>query len=335
MKKNTISLRIFSLIGLVLVAIILLTNWSTGCGGLGGGSLGLISTDQEVQFGSQAHEELLLEYTECIECRTIEVDPQSGLTITGYVETIGQEMSTIGNPDRGSATNQIPVWHFTVLESDEINAFALPGGYVYVTTALLETMENKAELVGVIGHEVGHVTNYHGIDRLEKFMLAQGLSTLFFGDDAEMAETAQMVVGLTDFFVSSQDDELEADSSGVTYAFNGGYDPEEMNRFFESILPLYEGQDDFLSDILSSHPHPQTRIDQVNAKSASLGVTEASSLIVDDSAVPYSAVKDALALRSHASYIPDLRNLSPRTRAILHACHFNPLTRQITDLHLH
>lgn len=297
----------------------------------GGGGLGLVSTQDEVQFGREAHNQLTTEeYQVCGDCAAVTLG-QSSVTVTQYVSTLGQELAVIGNPDRGASRNQIPQWTFTVLQSDEVNAFALPGGFVYVTTGLLAMVRNKAELAGILGHEVGHVTNYHGVERIEKFMIAQQLTALLFGSDAEMAQAvSQFLVGV-DGLVSSQDDELEADRAGVQYAYRGQWNPLEMNNFFRDIEGMMGGPSDPISEVLSSHPPPRDRIAQVESESADLGVTaDAPGLRKDDSQIPYASVLVAVqplvtpaAEGTVAARIPE--NLRP----YVHACTFDLKTRQM------
>jgi predicted Zn-dependent protease len=319
--------------GAALAALLLA---AAGLAGGCDGGLGLVSTEQEVQFGREAHAQLTDptqegSYPVCTACA--QTDLGGGLTISAYVEQLGQAMGAIGNPDRGGPPDQIPRWHFTVLQSDEVNAFALPGGYVYVTTALLGMVRNKAELAGIIGHEVGHVTNYHGVERLESFMILSGLSILLFGNDKDMAAAAAgFILGL-DNLVSSQDDELEADRAGVKYAHAGMWNPLQMNRFFEDIEALMGGPGDPISEILSSHPPPRERIAQVKSEAAALGVTDGTAgLRVDDDQVPYARVRAAVASFAPASgqALESARGgIPPHLRPFVHACRFDPATRRM------
>lgn len=297
----------------------------------------LVSTEQEVQFGAEAHAQLTDPaqggYEVCAACAQTQV--AGGVTVTSYVTQLGQNLAALGNPDRGDATDQIPRWTFTVLQSDEVNAFALPGGFVYVTTALLGMMHNKAELAGVIGHEVGHVTNFHGVQRIESYMIVAGLSGLIFGDDAEMAEAAAGFVLTVDNLVSSQGDELEADRYGVKYAFQANWNPLEMNNFFNDILQLMGGPSDPISEVLSSHPPPEDRIAQVESESAKLGVTpDSPGLNKDDPQLPYANVKAAVAPFVPASVEGALlARIPPRLRPYVHACTFDPKTRRMVHQH--
>lgn len=321
--------------GARLAAAIVTAGLLAACGG---GGLGLVSTEQEIEFGRQAHVQLTDPsqggYEVCTACAQTPI--AGGPTVTAYVEQLGQTLGAIGNPDRGDPVYQIPQWHFTVLQSDEVNAFALPGGYIYVTTALLGMMHNKAELAGVIGHEVGHVTNYHGVERLETYMIVSGLTTLLFGDDQEMAEAAAGFVLGIDNLVSSQDDELEADRYGVGYAYQANWNPLEMNNFFEDILQLMGGPSDPISEVLSSHPPPEERIEKVVETSAALGVTPGNTpnLREDDPQLPYSEVQAAVAPYVPASVQGALyARIPPRLRPFVHACTFDPRTRRMIHHH--
>jgi len=305
--------------------------------GCGGGGLGLVSLEQEVQFGTEAHAQMTDptqegSYQVCTACGQAAI--AGGPTVTAYVQQLGQSLAAIGNPDRGDAGDQIPQWHFTVLQSEEVNAFALPGGYVYVTTGLLGMVRNKAELAGILGHEVGHVTNYHGVERIETFLILNGLSTLIFGDDQELAAQVGGFLTGIDGLVSSQDDELEADRAGVKYAHAGQWNPLQMNRFFEDMQALMGGASDPISEVLSSHPPPQERIDQVNSEAAALGVTATTpGLRVDDDVVPYAAVQAAVEPFVPASAAQGALyargGIPPRLRPFVHACRFDPVTRRM------
>jgi predicted Zn-dependent protease len=319
-----------------VVAVAALAAVGAGCGG--GGGLGLVTVEQEVEFGRQAHEQITSDgeggYQICVECQGLTLS--SGESLSAYVEQLGQELGAVGNPDRGDPRFQIPQWHFTVLQSDEINAFALPGGYIYVTTGLLAMVRNKAELAGIVGHEVAHVTKYHGVERLEQFMIAQGLTALLFGDENELAQQIAAFLTQVKFLVSSQDDELEADRHGVDYAYRTQWNPLEMNNFFEDIRALYgEPAQNPLSDVLASHPPPSERIEQVNAEAAALGITrDTPGLRIDDDRVPYAEVQAAVEPFVPATAALFARNRIPeRLRPFVHACTFDPRTRRLIHVH--
>ncbi len=297
---------------------------STGCGD---GPLGIISTEREVEFGREAHLQLTSEmYEICHECDDVILDESSGLSLTDYVDGLGRHVATVGNPDRGAERRQIPEWNFTILADDEINAFALPGGFIYVTTGLLEVMTNKAELAAILGHEVAHVTKYHGVKRLEQYMIVQGLGSLIFGDSSSLAEAAAGFILTVDNLVSSKDAEREADQYGVRYSYETGWNSLEMNNFFRHIEPLY-GKEGGLSNVLASHPHPSERIRNVNAHAQALGITaDSPDLKIDHETIPYERVREAAqAINSaHPAQEPVARGPMPaRIQVMMCSCH-NP-----------
>ena len=105
----------------------------------------LVSAHQELALGQQAHRQILQEYT-----------PYADTALQQYVDTVGQQLAAVSHRPELTYT-------FTVLDSTEINAFALPGGYVYITRGLLAYLNSEAELAAVLGHEIGHVTARHGV----------------------------------------------------------------------------------------------------------------------------------------------------------------------------
>ena len=125
----------------------------------GGKDFVLMSEQQEIQMGAASHQEVLKEYAAL---------DNPGLQ--AYVNEIGQRLAKQSHrPDLQ--------WHFTVVDSPDVNAFALPGGYVYITRGLMAYLNSEAELAGVIGHEIGHVTARHGV-RQQSAATAAGLGAM-------------------------------------------------------------------------------------------------------------------------------------------------------------
>ena len=166
-------------------------------------------------------------------------------------------------------------FRFTVLNSDQINAFALPGGYVYVTRGLIALAENEAELAGVIAHEIGHVTARHTAERYSQAMAANiGMSIVGLIGSVYGAprETAQLLSVGAEAVLSgySREQELEADLLGVRYLGRAGYDTNAMSTFFQKMKAhdelratmsgLPTGEDAF--NFRSSHPRTTDRITQ-------------------------------------------------------------------------
>jgi len=154
-------------------------------------------------------------------------------------------------------------WHFTVVNSPVVNAFAIPGGYVYLTRGILAYLNNEAELAGVMGHEIGHVTARHSVRQITRQQLAQfglgvgGVLSPTFGQLGNLAESS---LGLL-FLRFSRDDERQADRLGVEYAARAGFDPREIANFFEVLKQLSAVNDrETIPGWLSTHPDPPERV---------------------------------------------------------------------------
>ncbi len=139
-----------------------------------------------------------------------------------YVDEVGQRLAA------SSERPYLP-WSFKVLDDPTVNAFALPGGFVYVTRGILAELGSEAELAAVLGHEIGHVTAKHSLHRQSQQMLAAGavITAAVILDPEyaeEWAELGMLGVGLT-FLKYSRDDERQADDLGLRYMMRAGYDP--------------------------------------------------------------------------------------------------------------
>ena len=165
---------------------------------------------------------------------------------------------------------QVP-WKFafTLLEDDQtVNAFALPGGPVFITEALFDRLENEAQLAGVLGHEIGHVIERHGLERLASAQMMQGIAAGVgvAADDgsgsgynaAVLAQTFGQLLQLG----YSREAELESDGFGLAGMVAAGYDPREMIRVME-ILRDASGGGGSGPEFMQTHPHPESRIEGV------------------------------------------------------------------------
>jgi predicted Zn-dependent protease len=153
-----------------------------------------------------------------------------------------------------------------VIDAQEVNAFALPGGFLYVNRGLLEAAENEAEVAGVIAHEVAHVAARHGMEQASKGQLANYLSLplIFLGGIGGYA--IQQVVGLAvplTFLKFSRGAEKEADRLGAQYMWAAGYDPNALITFFEKLQAKEKKKPGTLSKLFSTHPMTGSRIDEV------------------------------------------------------------------------
>ena len=163
-------------------------------------------------------------------------------------------------------------YHFGVLDTDEVNALAAPGGYVFVTRGALALMEDEAELAGVLAHEVGHVNERHVVEEIQKrARTALGAEVAQEALDAD-SELFDRVVGLgTNVLMLglSREDELQADSLGVVYAAQAGYDPGGLLRFVGRLEA--NASRPVLAALQATHPKPEARlalIERVAGKAA-------------------------------------------------------------------
>ncbi len=156
-------------------------------------------------------------------------------------------------------------YEFKILDSPVVNAFAVPGGYVYFTRGIMGHFNNEAEFAGVLGHEIGHIAAKHSAQQYSKQMLTQ---VLFIGgmivseDFRKFADVAQQGIGLL-FLKFSRDNESESDKLGVEYSTKIGYDAHEMAGFFKTLKKL-GGEDGSIPTFLSTHPDPGDRNTKVN-----------------------------------------------------------------------
>lgn len=175
--------------------------------------------------------------------------------------------------------NPAQTYRITILNSPNVNAFALPGGYLYVTRGLLALANDSAELAAVIAHEMGHVTANHGLQRQQKEaeeVLATKVVSDVLGDS--QAAKAALVRGKLRLAQFSRNQELEADAIGIRHSSRSGYDPFAASRFLQSMaaysdLRSVTGAADASLDFLASHPNAPQRIELAQAHARQSGVT--------------------------------------------------------------
>ena len=157
-------------------------------------------------------------------------------------------------------------YQFRILDSPVVNAFAVPGGYVYFTRGIMAHFNNEAEFAGVLGHEIGHVTARHSASQYSKQILAQlGLvaGMVVSEDFRQFANIAQTGVGLL-FLKFGRDDESQSDQLGVEYSTKIGYDAHEMADFFQTLKRLSDKSGQQIPTFLSTHPDPADRYNKVH-----------------------------------------------------------------------
>jgi predicted Zn-dependent protease len=197
----------------------------------------------------------------------------------GVAETLLGASPLLDDPDLQRYVNAVGMWvaqqserpalpwHFGVNASDHINAFAAPGGYIIVTKGMMKQLRNEAELAGVLGHEVAHVTQKHHLKALRKSALLTLLSAGAAAATAESrhAEMVQQLVGPTkELYARGLDkaDEFEADRMGVVLAARAGYDPYGLPAVLTTLASA-DPKDNFLTLLTKTHPLPQARLDSL------------------------------------------------------------------------
>ena len=193
--------------------------------------------------------------------------------LTKYINDIGQRMAKL------SHRPNLP-FEFKILDSPVVNAFAVPGGYVYLTRGILSYLNNEAELAGVVGHEIGHITARHTAQQYTRAQISQiglGLGVILSDNFRKYAGLAQFGVGMLSLRFS-RDNERQADNLGVEYSTKAGFDATHMANFFETLERLHPSADrSGLEGWFSTHPNPPDRIKAVQKKAREwtqkLGVT--------------------------------------------------------------
>lgn len=215
----------------------------------------LLSQSDEIALGQQTDKQVMQTYG-------IYDDPE----LNAYVNSIGQRMAKLTHRPNLKYT-------FKVLDTPMVNAFAVPGGYLYFTRGILCYLNNEAELAGVMGHELGHVNARHSAVQYSRTQLAQlglGVGMIFSEKFRQYAGLAQFGVGML-FLRFSRDNERQADDLGVEYSLKAGYDPDYMAAFFETLERMNPGADrSGLPSWFATHPNPKDRVVAVQRKTKEL-----------------------------------------------------------------
>jgi len=194
-----------------------------------------------------------------------------------YVSELGHRLSAYAPNNKSDYA-----WQFKVVNSGDINAFALPGGFIYVNRATIESAQEEAQLAGVIAHEEGHVVMRHGTHQASQMMLAQAPLSILGGllgqSGSTAAQLAQMGIGLgvnSIFLHNSRSMEAQADEVGTYILYQAGYDPHAMAQFFEILEKKYPQGGGPVGQFFSDHPNPGNRIKNVDAEIPRLGPSRA------------------------------------------------------------
>jgi len=242
-----------SLALLVAFAAVLVPLVLAGCAttGINRGQLNVITSDEEVKMGQEMSAEVAKQY-----------EIYNNAAVTAYVQRVG--MKIVQNCDRRDID-----YHFTVIKKDEVNAFALPGGYIYVYTGLMKVVDDEAQLASVIAHEVGHVAARHATERLTTMYGYQFVVGLVLGENPNAyAKLVSDMVSAGGFLKYSRNNEFEADQLGAKYAYAAGYDPAGMVELLGKLKGLEAREPGKLETWLMTHPATSDRLARVQAEVA-------------------------------------------------------------------
>ena len=218
--------------------------------------LALISEQQEIALGQQGAQSALAQFGH-----------YDDAALQEYVAGVGQRLAA------ASERPELP-WSFTVVDDPVVNAFALPGGPIFVTRGILAHFGSEAELASVIGHEIGHVTARHSVEQMSSAQLANlGLGVAMIASEALRPYAGLAAQGLQLMFLKfSRDDENQADELGLRYVTRADYDPNEMPKMFNTLDRISDAQGDGgrIPVWASTHPNPDRRLERTLERIAAL-----------------------------------------------------------------
>ncbi len=239
--------RVQAVLGSTLLASALVT--STGCAvnpATGERQFILISEAEEIQMGREADGPI----TESL-----------GLYESDALQAT---VTNIGNALASRSERPTLPWSFKLLDDPMVNAFALPGGFIFVTRGIMAALNSEAELSGVLGHEIGHVTARHSASQMSRQQLQQiglGVGTILSDDVASVASVLSAGLGLLNMSYS-RGDESQSDELGVRYMSRAGYDPNALVGVFQT-LGLAMGDAGRVPGWASTHPDPENREEDI------------------------------------------------------------------------
>ena len=228
----------------------------------------LASTQQEVALGADYAAQINRQLP-------IMADPQ----VSAYINKLGQSLAQV-------ADDRSLTWHFYVVDQPDINAFAVPGGYIYVYRGLIERADNMSELAGVVGHEIGHVVKRHSVKQMQKSQETNAgiagvciFAPSFCNSQAGSAVVQVGAAGLSAKF--SRDDEAQADQEGVIFTTRAHIDPHGIPSMFRILLNERKTNPGAVDVFLASHPLEEDRITSTNAQIAKIPAAQLVGVTVD------------------------------------------------------
>lgn len=214
-----------------------------------------ISTQQEVEMGSRYAAEI-----------NQQLPIVEDATLHNYINRLGRQLAAQGDRQLN--------YRFYIVNAPEVNAFAVPGGYVYLNRGLIEATDNMAELAGVLAHEIAHVEERHSVEQMEKAQGANlGLTAAYvlLGRQPSGVERVGVdVIGSAVFAGFSRDAEREADAAAIPLLVRAGIDPRGLTSFFNELLEMQQRQPSTVERWFSTHPTTRERIRDVETAIARL-----------------------------------------------------------------
>ena len=220
-----------------LVMTLVLATTVAGCA---------VSTQEEVAMGQQYAEQINQQLP-------IVTDPE----IHRYINVLGDSIA-------GLADDRSLTWHFYVVDYKEVNAFAVPGGFIYVNRGLIERTDNLSQLAGVLGHEIGHVTERHSIEQMQsaqKLNLGVAVGCVLTGIcGSDVAQAGIQIAGAAVFAKFSRDDEREADIQAIKNVIRAGISPNGIPQMFQKLLEERQRSPGGVDAWFATHPLEEERI---------------------------------------------------------------------------
>ena len=287
--------------GLAAICVLPLLSTCAVNPATGGANLVLMTENREKEIGLEEHQKVAAS-------QTFFEDEK----LLSYVREVGDRVAKVSHrPDLE--------YHFNIIDSPDINAFALPGGYVYVNRGLLTFMNSEAELAAVLAHEIGHITARHAVQQQARGAMARAASTVggivasvatgsgYVGSQISQVASIWAQTGLSGF---GREHELEADSLGAEYLLKAGYEPQAMIN----VITVLKNQEDFKRRVTGSgggyhglfatHPRNDTRLQQAVAAVSDL---EGAEITYTDDSMFRTAMNGLIVGESH-SQVRDARN---------------------------
>jgi len=230
------------------LAVLALAVTLTACG---------VSTQQEIEMGQQYAQQINAQLP-------IINDPEANR----YINLLGDSIARL------TSRTDIPDWHFYIVDSKEVNAFAVPGGFVYVNRGLIERTQRMDQLAGVLGHEIGHVVRRHSIKQMQQQQGANigvTLACILTRICDNQAGQAAIQVGGTALFAKfSRADEAEADAEGIKNVVRAGISPNGIPEMFEILIAERQSNPSAVEGWFATHPLEEDRIAATRAQIAQI-----------------------------------------------------------------